>query len=259
MEWLMASLIAGSVMTVLAALVSSQDVCIVGSMIGIVPGGLPHWFLPHDDPCKCTAIRLGGMTLQPPSYQRGSPYNLTSLILSEDVNAIRAFFKCRASTTSDIARCESPVPLGLEDGSILNSQITASSQVSEHHGPSHARLNNGNGYWTPLTNAGSWIEVNLAENAMVTGVIIQGSPFDDGAFVTACKIGYRASTSPTSDYQYVNAANGEPMMFQSQTTDAKAAVTVAFPETIEATVIRIEPLAWHIGVGLRFELLGCYN
>ena len=74
-------------------------------------------------------------------------------------------------------------PLGMEDGRIEDSQITASSYLGNpgrHHGPKNARLNSvqtatDTGGWVAgVQNTNQWIQVNLRALMRVSGVIIQG-------------------------------------------------------------------------------------
>ena len=76
-------------------------------------------------------------------------------------------------------------PLGMEDGKIADSQISASSEYNENHGAANARLNrqahmNRKGGWCAnqkdnnLNMSDQWIQVMFAKPTWVTGVLIQG-------------------------------------------------------------------------------------
>ncbi|XP_020614238.1 lactadherin-like [Orbicella faveolata] len=74
-------------------------------------------------------------------------------------------------------QCSSP--LGLEDRSIPDPDITASSEVSIYYGPRLGRLNNvesgsDQGGWCGLVKLGDWIQVNLRKIAKVTAIATQG-------------------------------------------------------------------------------------
>ena len=79
-----------------------------------------------------------------------------------------------------VADCGSHGPLGMEDRSIFDSQITASSYFSDKdndYKPHLARLNNqGLNYWAPhhsnLSN--SWIQVEFLANVELYGIKTQG-------------------------------------------------------------------------------------
>ena len=86
--------------------------------------------------------------------------------------------------------------LGMESGSIADSQITASSEWSENHSPKNARLHTrGNGAnlkggWVSLTNdLNQWLQVDLGKITAVTHVATQGRNFYPSAqMVTKYKL-----------------------------------------------------------------------
>ena len=61
----------------------------------------------------------------------------------------------------------------MEDGSIPDNRITASSEYSSTYSPRKGRLNN-NGYWGPKSLTAQWFQVDLQEQVQIEGVIIQG-------------------------------------------------------------------------------------
>ena len=68
-------------------------------------------------------------------------------------------------------------PLGMENGSIPNSAITASSQLGSTWTASHSRLNYKGTYgaWIPEVNDRSqWLQVNFGRETQVTGIGTQG-------------------------------------------------------------------------------------
>ena len=83
----------------------------------------------------------------------------------------------------------------MQDGSILDDQITASSEYLCYFGPMDARLNHRaaggtNGSWRAVSNdLNQWIQVDLGVAKMVSGVALQGR---DGGnqWVTRYKVQY---------------------------------------------------------------------
>ena len=81
------------------------------------------------------------------------------------------------------------LPLGLEDGSIMDGQITASSETSSSSSR-FARLYY-DGRWVPLLeDPYKWIKINLIDDYTVSGIIIQGPGDLGGSWVTTCKVKY---------------------------------------------------------------------
>ncbi|XP_038060752.1 lactadherin-like [Patiria miniata] len=258
----MANAVVFSLHTYILVMVSCHQVCFIGSEYNPQSGIPPRWFLPYKDPCECTAIRLGGMHIPASSYCEGAPYYLDELFLSEDPDEIQAYFNCEPSEEGAgkklvcTTECSSPKPLGMEDGTIQDDRITASSKHKTQYSAWKARLNNNN-RWIPSRNdTHRWIEVDLVESTVVTGVITQGwqpAP-EKPRYVKKYKVSYQKQ--PSSDYEYVKDNNGNIKVFISN-TDYQTPVTNLFDESVVATVVRIEPTQCHTWCNLRLELLGC--
>ena len=95
--------------------------------------------------------------------------------------------------------------LGMEDGRITDSQITASSEHSSSHGITNARLNRPaqsgtTGAWSAGTNdINQWMQVEFETSTWMNGVIIQGRS-DYNQWVTEYKVQYSADGE---NWQYV--------------------------------------------------------
>ena len=89
------------------------------------------------------------------------------------------------------------MPLGMKDGTIQDSQITASSfnDDGHDHGPHRARLDlqregNKRGAWSAGSNdVNQWIQVDLRAITSVSGIVTQGRS-DSNQRVTAYKVQY---------------------------------------------------------------------
>ena len=83
-------------------------------------------------------------------------------------------------------------PLGMEDGRIEDSQITASSQHSISVAPKYARLNHitSEGGWAVShSDSDRWIQVNFNVPRMISGIILQGKLAHD-QWVTKYTVAY---------------------------------------------------------------------
>ncbi|XP_071795628.1 uncharacterized protein [Asterias amurensis] len=147
--------------------------------------------------------------------------------------------------------------LGMEDGSIPDDGITASSQYSEHDErfpPSNARLNL-NGCWRPAKEQfdDSWLQIYMGKEPVhIEGVITQGPHYDSWDWVTHFQVQY--SIDGTA-WMYVNEAS-TPQTFVGN-TDKNSPVTSIFQQPIQTRYIRIRPTAWEDKPALRIELIGC--
>ncbi|XP_072018223.1 uncharacterized protein [Amphiura filiformis] len=149
--------------------------------------------------------------------------------------------------------------LGIEDGRISDSQMTASSEYDSNHGPSNARLNRAaqsgtSGGWNPeYQDTNPWIQAALGVPTRVTGVLIQGRQDCCPQWVTKFKVQY---SNDGQNWAYVLQENQQDMIFNGN-TDQNTVVTRYFPIVVEASFIRIYPTEWSQHISMRFELIGC--
>ncbi|XP_038063217.1 retinoschisin-like [Patiria miniata] len=186
----------------------------------------------------------------PPEPDPDNPDDWMKQVMQE----IRKRCPGRRQPTPAAAECSSPKPLGMENGTIHDDRITASSR-NRCCPVSLARLNSNAGWVADhlSRDANPWIEVNLVEPTVVSGVITQGKNFFD-IYVKKYKVAYKKQ--PSSDYEHVTDGNGNIKVFIGN-TDYYTPVTNLFAESVVATVVRIEPIEWHQMTALRLELLGC--
>ncbi|XP_072028746.1 uncharacterized protein [Amphiura filiformis] len=173
-----------------------------------------------------------------------------------------------AQSTSTAAACQAP--LGLEDGRILDNQLTASTvwPSDGNYKPSNARLNrqtqypSGGSWIAQYNDADQWIQVDLGVLTRVTGVLTQGRPsnlnerFSGGAsccpqWVENFKVQY---SNDGTNWPFVQSANNQTFVGN---TDQNTVVTNLFSTPVEARFIRILPTAWHEHISFRFEVVGC--
>ncbi|XP_038054165.1 deleted in malignant brain tumors 1 protein-like [Patiria miniata] len=148
----------------------------------------------------------------------------------------------------------SPKALGMEDRSIPDSSITASSTLGSPYLPIAARLNVGSNGWIPSTPADQWIQVDLGKPTVVTGLTMQGYATGAGYYVTAFSVQH-SLTAESDDWQSLANADGGAIRF---TLSSGRTTNVTFPVLPIARFIRILPLAWdHSSYRVRFEVFGC--
>nr|P28824.1 RecName: Full=Neuropilin-1; AltName: Full=A5 antigen; AltName: Full=A5 protein; Flags: Precursor [Xenopus laevis] len=150
--------------------------------------------------------------------------------------------------------------LGMVSGLISDSQITASSQVDRNWVPELARLVTSRSGWAlPPSNTHpytkEWLQIDLAEEKIVRGVIIQGGKHKENkVFMRKFKIGY--SNNGTEWEMIMDSSKNKPKTFEGNTNyDTPELRTFAH---ITTGFIRIIPeRASASGLALRLELLGC--
>lgn len=148
--------------------------------------------------------------------------------------------------------------LGLESGSVADSQLTASS-VWEWDGmwaPTGARLKKVGRPWTPShSDQQQYLQIDLKREKNITGIITSGSTMREYQYyVSAYRILY--SYNGEQWYSYKEANSTQDKVFQGNINYLRE-VRNNFIPPIEARFIRINPLLWHQKIALKLELFGC--
>ncbi|XP_028411631.1 lactadherin-like, partial [Dendronephthya gigantea] len=149
--------------------------------------------------------------------------------------------------------------LGMENGNINDSQITAS---SEHKSKSlwavFGRLNftPGNGKegeaWSSKNNdLNQWLQVDFQRSTLVTGISTQGR-INHNQFVKNYKVSFSQNGYNFEDY----IRKGAVKVFKGN-TDRNSIVHNTVIPRISARFIRIHPTAWNKHISMRVEFYGC--
>ncbi|XP_061150373.1 neuropilin-1a-like isoform X1 [Syngnathus typhle] len=149
--------------------------------------------------------------------------------------------------------------LGMVSGQISDGQISASSYANRGWVAENARLLTGRSGWTgqqtkqPFRN--EWFQVDLGQDKMVSGVVIQGGKhYDKNVFVKKFRVGHSLDGGV---WTLVNEENTtKPKIFSGNQNHDTPELRLVGP--LLTRFIRIYPeRATLEGVGLRLELLGC--
>uniref|UniRef100_A0AAY4DJD2 Neuropilin n=1 Tax=Denticeps clupeoides TaxID=299321 RepID=A0AAY4DJD2_9TELE len=149
--------------------------------------------------------------------------------------------------------------LGMVSGLITDAQITASSHTDRNWVPENTRLLTSRSGWTllpqPQPYTDEWLQVDLGEEKLVRGLIIQGGKHrENKIFMKRFRLGY---SSNGSEWKMVQDTNGnKPKIFEGNLNyDTPVLRTV---EPLLTRFVRVYPdRATPTGMGLRLELLGC--
>ncbi|PAA60041.1 hypothetical protein BOX15_Mlig001539g1 [Macrostomum lignano] len=167
-------------------------------------------------------------------------------------------------------RCElfPLIPLGMTDryNGIPDSNIIASSRLNEQSKAYYGRLHFSDGFlfFRNREGAGSWIagdqntdqwlQVDLGERKVVTGVATQGRK-GGREWVTEYFVQY-ADDNDGKNWLYYRDEYGSPYLFTGNIDDQGVAEnTFLYP--IIARYVRVLPQRWHNLISLRMELYGC--
>ncbi|XP_063062518.1 neuropilin-1a [Engraulis encrasicolus] len=149
--------------------------------------------------------------------------------------------------------------LGLVSGLIADSQIAASSHTDRSWVPENARLLTSRSGWMlapqPQPFTDEWLQVDLGEEKLVRGLIIQGGKHrENKVFMKKFRLGY---SNNGSEYRMIMDATGtKAKIFEGNMNYDTPVLRVVEP--MLTRYVRVYPdRATPAGLGLRMELLGC--
>ncbi|XP_072738769.1 coagulation factor V isoform X1 [Ciconia boyciana] len=153
------------------------------------------------------------------------------------------------------------LPLGMENGEIKNTQITASSVKTSWFNtwdPSLARLNQKgkiNAWRAKLNNNQQWLQIDLLTIKKITAIATQGvKSISAENFVKTYVILYSDQGSEWKSY--TDGSSSVAKVFSGNENSNKH-VKHFFNPPILSRFIRIVPRTWYHGIALRVELYGC--
>ncbi|KAL9978603.1 hypothetical protein ACROYT_G016139 [Oculina patagonica] len=147
--------------------------------------------------------------------------------------------------------------LGMEDGRIQDSAMTASTIHDNNHAAKLGRLNlvaasSYAGAWCVKRNdVNQWLQIDLVTPTAVTKVATQGRQ-DASQWVTS----YWLSYSITGSFWVKYTVRGKKKIFRGNFDRDTMVVHKIFPP-FHARFVRIHPLKWHSHISMRAELFGC--
>ncbi|XP_070546664.1 lactadherin-like [Ptychodera flava] len=149
------------------------------------------------------------------------------------------------------------VPVGIESGAILDSQMAASSTYDHDHMSHQGRLNyNGPGSdaWCAGLNAppGKWLQINLGRERTITKVATQGRA-DANQWVKTYNLAY----SDGQDWKYVLDDDKSRRVFEGNRNRNTIVYHDLVNEAFTAQYVRFYPLTWQGYMSMRVELYAC--
>ncbi|XP_072182297.1 uncharacterized protein [Diadema setosum] len=141
---------------------------------------------------------------------------------------------------------------GVDDG--CNGAGSDSGGCGGHRGNNGGGGSGGGGWvgWVPaVSDATQWIQVDMEEVTIFSGLQTQGSS-DNDYWVETYQVAY---SNDTSSWTYVHEGDTKCQDFDANSN--KNGVKVNTFEEVYAQYIRIYPKTWNNEIGLRFEILGC--
>ncbi|KAM4020126.1 coagulation factor VIII isoform 2-T7 [Anomaloglossus baeobatrachus] len=158
----------------------------------------------------------------------------------------------------DLNSCS--LPLGMQSGAISSYHISASTyfhSVFSSWAPNLARLNQQGriNAWRPRADArGEWLQVDLAQEMKVTGLVIQGARSSfTSMYITHLFVSF---SNDGKSWEFVRDLNDQKKVFQASTS-SDTPVWLTFDTSIITRFIKVHPDKWKGAIALRMEVIGC--
>nr|CAH7739498.1 unnamed protein product [Callosobruchus chinensis] len=143
-------------------------------------------------------------------------------------------------------------PMGIDDGSMSEQQISTSSELSPDRSKKHLKISSESA-WQPLTNSPTeWILFDFLESRNITGLVTKGG---DRGWVTAYKIEY---SNNKIDWNPIVDDKKEPKIFLGN-FNRNLPQTNNFELPISMRYLKIVPVKWNDNIQMRVEIHGCYK
>ncbi|KAK3611486.1 hypothetical protein CHS0354_039099 [Potamilus streckersoni] len=193
-------------------------------------------------------------TAAPGSVTGGTPTAAPGPISGQTPTVVPGQFPGQTPTIAPV--CSEP--MGVDNALLVrDSQMTSSSTLDSHSTAAYGRLYNSFGAWSPLVAVGKpWIQVDLLQPKNISGIFTQGSPTDD-KWITKFYISTSIDGFSFTLYSYE--VGGTPKIFTGN-SDRNTVVQNLFNRNVLARHVRIIAVEGAPnGIGLRFNLVGCYS
>ena len=170
--------------------------------------------------------------------------------------------KCTPVKSSDNFECLAP--MGMENGDIKDTQISATSSFQTHSvGPHRARLNRHEegGAWCPKSyvskDGSEYLEIDLVKEARITGIVTQGRHANGMGQEYAEFFMLQYWRQGMDDFAVYTTSDGGVVLVANSDTNSAAKILLE-DGGVTASKVRIIPYSQHLRtVCMRVELLGC--
>ncbi|XP_035677232.1 uncharacterized protein LOC118416254 [Branchiostoma floridae] len=154
-------------------------------------------------------------------------------------------------TLCQVSKSSCLLPLGMENGDIEDSQISASTEKTGYEAYK-GRLNGPRAWQADVANTNQWLQVNFNNRTIITGIQTQGLW---GGHVKSYRLLYGDKEDGLTMYKETGFNNSK--IFDAN-SEGRTVVTSNFSLPILASILRVNPQDFTYNlIRLRLELLGC--
>ncbi|ELU01008.1 hypothetical protein CAPTEDRAFT_195559 [Capitella teleta] len=135
-------------------------------------------------------------------------------------------------------------------GGVDDSKLNASSIYSESYSPAHSRLTATSSWLRVYSDSEPWLQVEFEASMPIIAIDTKGY---SSYYVTEYKISH--SMDGLTWIWYENDAS--PRVFSGSLNDSSVLIRNYFDPPIEASFLRLHPVAWNEHPGVKWELYTC--
>eukprot|EP00048_Salpingoeca_helianthica_P007356 m.109462 g.109462 ORF g.109462 m.109462 type:complete len:617 (-) comp14308_c0_seq1:117-1967(-) len=144
------------------------------------------------------------------------------------------------------------VPVGIADGTLPTTALSASSQRNAVLGAGAARLGGPEAWQARDNDDKQFLDVDLGRLRMLGAILIQGRNTRNGQWIERFSLMTR--WSDTADWSPVAGPDGTTSVFEGN-SDKQSIVAHLLPLLVPTRYVRVIPLAWHDAISARIELI----
>lgn len=216
--------------------------------------GLPQIFRGSIDCCTAvrqifdTPIEAKVLKINPQTWQNGISLRV-ELIGCGEVQTTAVPYEFITISTAKPKFCKDP--MGLEDNTMSDQQVSVSSELDQNHGKKYLKLNSTNS-WQPLSNSPTeFVQFDFLEPRNITSLVTKGGP---NGWVTSFTVLY---SHDQKDWNPVLDNTKEKIFIAN--FDSKTPQTNNFDIPIGTRFIKVVPVKWQNNIQMRIEIYGCFK
>ncbi|CAG9772868.1 unnamed protein product [Ceutorhynchus assimilis] len=198
-----------------------------------------------------TPFEAKKVRIKPQTWNNGISLRVEIIGCSEQQPTTTPSYEYFTTLIPKVAFCDDE--MGLRNGSIVDQQISVSSEASPEFGKKQIRLNSDAG-WKPLSDSTTeWVQFDLLESRDITGIVTKGGK---NGWVTLYTVKYSQNGKDWNPILDEKTQNEKTFLGNF---DQNSPQVNNFMLPIHARYIKIVPQKWHDCIQLRVEIHGCFK
>uniref|UniRef100_A0AAR5PSZ2 F5/8 type C domain-containing protein n=1 Tax=Dendroctonus ponderosae TaxID=77166 RepID=A0AAR5PSZ2_DENPD len=198
-----------------------------------------------------TPFEAKRVRIKPQTWNNAIALRVEIIGCSEESPTTTPSFEYLTTQLPKVAHCDDE--MGLRNGSMVDQQISVSSEASQAVGKTHIRLNSESS-WQPLSDSTTeWVQLDFLEPRDITGIVSKGGK---KGWVTTYAVKYSHNGKDWNPVVDEHSQN-EKTFLGNFDHNSPQVNNLAMP--INARYLRVLPIKWHKTIQLRLEIHGCFK